>query len=107
MDGHGVVEVALGGSHANGHRESLQDFIRAELAGGRGKTVLLATQDMDEAERMCDDLALLHRGRLLYLGTLAGLLELGRRELGEGSGLGDIFVELVRRVDAARGGGAA
>lgn len=85
----------------------LQDFIRSELAGGRGKTVLLATQDMDEAERMCDDLALLHRGGLLYLGTLGGLLEMGRRELGEGSGLGDIFVELVRRDDAGRGGGAA
>jgi ABC-type multidrug transport system ATPase subunit len=85
----------------------LQDFIREELVGAGGKTVLLATQDMDEAERLCDDVALLHRGRLLYLGTLTGLLELGHRELGEGSGLGDIFVELVRRADRAEGGGPA
>ena len=83
----------------------LQDFVRAELVGSRGKAVLLATQDMDEAERLCDDVALLHRGRLLYLGTLAGLLEMGRRELGEAAGLGDIFVELVRREDGTEGGG--
>ncbi|MEW6555333.1 MAG: ABC transporter ATP-binding protein [Actinomycetota bacterium] len=82
----------------------LQDFVRSELVGAMGKTVLLATQDMDEAERLCDDVALLHRGRLLYLGTLAGLMELAGRELGEGAGLGDVFVELVRRDDAAEGG---
>ena len=84
----------------------LQDLIRTELAAARGKTVMVATQDMDEAERLCEDVALLHRGRLLYLGTLAGLQELGRRELGDGSGLGDIFVELVRRADEADGGPA-
>jgi ABC-2 type transport system ATP-binding protein len=78
----------------------LQDFIREELVEARGKTVLLATQDMDEAERLCDDVALLHRGRLLYLGTLAGLLERGERELGGRAGLGGIFVELVRREGA-------
>jgi len=60
---------------------------------------------MDEAERLCDDVALLHRGRLLYLGTAAGLLEMGRRELGEAAGLGDIFVELVRREDGTEEGG--
>ena len=78
----------------------LQDFIRDELVGKRGKTVFLATQDMNEAERMCDDVGVLHRGRLLYLGALAGLLERGRRELGDGAGLGEIFVELVRKEGA-------
>ena len=78
----------------------LQDFIRDELVGKRGKTVFLATQDMNEAERMCDDVGVLHRGRLLYLGPLAGLLERGRRELGDGAGLGEIFVELVRKAGA-------
>ncbi len=77
----------------------LRDFIRRELVEARGKAVLLATQDMDEAERLCEDVALLHRGRLLYLGTLAGLLETGRGELGAEAGLGDIFVELVRRAE--------
>lgn len=75
----------------------LQDFIRRELVKEGGKTVFLATQDMDEAERLCEDIALLHRGRLLYLGTLAGLMREGRRQLDGGAGLGDIFVHLVRK----------
>jgi len=78
----------------------LQDFILNELVEARGKTVFLATQDMYEAERLCEDVALLHRGRLLYLGTLAGLMQEGRRELGEGASLGDVFVELVRKEGA-------
>jgi len=78
----------------------LQDFILYELVEARGKTVFLATQDMYEAERLCEDVALLHRGRLLYLGTLAGLMQEGRRELGEGASLGDVFVELVRKEGA-------
>ncbi len=80
----------------------LQDFILRELVEEGGKTVLLATQDMQEAERMCDEVAILHRGRTLYLGSLAGLLRAGAREAGEGAGLGDIFVDLVRRDEAAR-----
>ena len=78
----------------------LQDFIRGELARGRGKTVFVATQDMHEAERLCEDVAVLHRGRLLYLGSLAGLLEEGRRKLGGQAGLGDIFVHLVEEERA-------
>jgi len=79
----------------------LQDLIRTELVERRGKTVFLATQDMDEAERLCEDVALLHRGRLLYIGTLNGLLREGRRELGEEARLGDIFVELVQGEDGS------
>lgn len=78
----------------------LQDFIAAELVKRRGKTVLLATQDMEEAERLCLEVGVLHRGRLLYLGPLAGLLEEGRRRLGEGVRLGDIFVNLVREDES-------
>jgi ABC-2 type transport system ATP-binding protein len=78
----------------------LQDFIRDELVRNRGKTVFLATQDMNEAERLCDDVGVLHRGRLLYLGPLSGLMEQGRRVLGDRAGLGEIFVELVREEEA-------
>jgi len=58
--------------------------------------VLLATQDMIEAERLCSDIAVLHTGRLLFLGPLAELMRQGRRELGEEAGLAEIFVDLVR-----------
>lgn len=78
----------------------LQDFIKEELVGQRHKTVLLATQDMSEAERLCEDVAIIHKGRILFLGPLAKLMELGGRELGRDAGLGDVFVDLVGREEA-------
>ncbi len=78
----------------------LQDFIRRELVEQMGKTVLVATQDMSEADRLCDDAAILHRGRLLYLGSLAKLLDQGRNKLGEGAGLADVFVDTVGEVES-------
>jgi ABC-2 type transport system ATP-binding protein len=46
-----------------------------ELAG-RGTTVLLTTQYLDEAERLADRIAILHGGRIIANGTLAQLKQL-------------------------------
>ncbi|TSD97279.1 ATP-binding cassette domain-containing protein [Skermania sp. ID1734] len=46
-----------------------------ELAG-RGTTVLLTTQYLDEAEQLADAIAILHQGRIIANGTLAELKEL-------------------------------
>ncbi len=46
-----------------------------ELAG-RGTTVLLTTQYLDEAEQLADRIAILHEGRIIADGTLAELKEL-------------------------------
>ena len=46
-----------------------------ELAG-RGTTVLLTTQYLDEAEHLADRIAILHRGRIIANGTLAELRQL-------------------------------
>jgi ABC-2 type transport system ATP-binding protein len=46
-----------------------------ELAG-RGTTVLLTTQDLDEAEHLADRIAILHGGRIIVNGTLAELKQL-------------------------------
>jgi ABC-2 type transport system ATP-binding protein len=46
-----------------------------ELAG-RGTTVLLTTQYLDEAEQLADRIAILHEGRILVNGTLAELKQL-------------------------------
>jgi ABC-2 type transport system ATP-binding protein len=46
-----------------------------ELAG-RGTTVLLTTQYLDEAEHLADRIAILHRGRIIANGTLAELKQL-------------------------------
>ena len=43
-----------------------------ELAG-RGTTVLLTTQYLDEAEQLADRIAILHEGRIIVDGTLAEL----------------------------------
>ena len=43
-----------------------------ELAKG-GTTVLLTTQDLDEAEHLADRIAILHEGRIIVNGTLAEL----------------------------------
>ena len=43
-----------------------------ELAG-QGTTVLLTTQDLDEAEALADRIAILHGGRIIVNGTLAEL----------------------------------
>jgi len=46
-----------------------------ELAG-RGTTVLLTTQYLDEAEHLADRIAILHEGRIIADGTLAELKQL-------------------------------
>lgn len=64
------------------------DFIRRESQ--QGKTVLLSTHYLDEAERMCNRVGLLHNGRLVAEGTLEELRELSGEEK-----LTDIFLKLV------------
>jgi ABC-2 type transport system ATP-binding protein len=72
----------------------LDPRVRYELldvvAGLRGRgdvTILLTTHYLDEAERLCDRVAIVHAGRIVALDTPASLLE----------GLGRELIEL--RVD--------
>ena len=51
----------------------LVDVIR-ELKD-EGKTILFSTHIMSEAERLCDRIAIIHRGRILTCDTLDGLRE--------------------------------
>ncbi|OWK34434.1 ABC transporter, ATP-binding protein [Fimbriiglobus ruber] len=53
-------------------RRELWDVIRAFKA--RGRTVLLTTHYMDEAERLCDRVAVIDHGRVIALGTPAELI---------------------------------
>jgi ABC-2 type transport system ATP-binding protein len=43
---------------------------------GRGATVLLTTQYLDEAEQLADRIAILHEGRIIANGTLVELRQL-------------------------------
>ena len=53
-------------------RRSLWDVVRGMKAAGR--TVMLTTHYMDEAESLCDRLAILDHGRILQSGTPAELI---------------------------------
>ncbi len=62
----------------------LRTFLRDELVGRLGTTVLLATHTAEEAFALCDRVAILHRGRLLAHGapsTLAAEFTGSRRRL--------------------------
>lgn len=73
------------------------DFVRREREGG--KTILLSTHYLDEAEDLCDRVGLLHNGRLLADGTLDEL-----RALAGEDRLSNIFLKLFHE---AEGSGAA
>jgi len=51
-------------------------FLREEVVGRQGCTVLLATHDADEAFELCDRLAVLNRGSIVARGTVAELSNL-------------------------------
>jgi ABC-2 type transport system ATP-binding protein len=53
-------------------RREVQDHIRTMKDAGRA--VLLATHDMDEAERLCDRLAVIAGGRIIATGTPRDLI---------------------------------
>ena len=63
-------------------RRQLWDIIRRFQA--RGGTILLTTHYMDEAERLCNRVAIIDRGRAIALGTPAELIEqLGGQQMVE------------------------
>ncbi|MCP4591918.1 MAG: ATP-binding cassette domain-containing protein [bacterium] len=64
------------------------DFIARER--DEGKTVLLSTHYLDEAESLCDCIGLLHNGALVAEGSLEAL----RSQIGE-ERLSDIFLRVV------------
>jgi ABC-2 type transport system ATP-binding protein len=57
------------------------------LSQETGMTVLLTTHYMEEADQLCDRVALMHRGRIEALGPPAEL----KRSLGPGASLEDVF----------------
>ena len=59
-----------------------------DLRRDHGMTVLITTHDMEEAEALCNNLAILHRGRISVVGKPSEL----RAGLGEGATMDDVFV---------------
>ncbi|MEU5426036.1 ATP-binding cassette domain-containing protein [Streptomyces olivoreticuli] len=85
-------------------RDSVWDRIN-RIRAGTGMTVLVTTHSMEEADRRCDRVALMHRGRIRALGTpeeLKSALVTHRREAG-GEDTGPPTLEDVFRHYAGSG----
>jgi ABC-2 type transport system ATP-binding protein len=65
--------------------------IIAELKA-RGKTLFLNSHIMNDVQQICDRIAILHKGRLIAIGTLPELL-------GPGESLEDYFVRTIEAAD--------
>jgi ABC-2 type transport system ATP-binding protein len=67
----------------------------------QGTTVVLVTHDVEEAERLCDRLVVLHRGRVVAAGTPAGIVDaLGGRTTVRFRD-GDVDVRTLRTIPGA------
>jgi len=57
-------------------------FLRDQLTKKMGKTILLVTHSLAEAESVCDRIAILNEGRIVSLGSVAEVKQsLGGRDL--------------------------
>jgi sodium transport system ATP-binding protein len=65
-----------------------------------GKTIIFSTHIMSEVEKLCDRIAIVHRGKLLSLGTLAELRDATGKHY-----LEDVFVQLVTEAEGVAGAG--
>ncbi len=68
-------------------KRSVWERIR-ELRRQFGATILMTTHDMEEADNLCDTVAILHRGRIASLGAPAALKE----QAGPEATLNDVFI---------------
>jgi ABC-2 type transport system ATP-binding protein len=75
-------------------RRYLQDYARQS-----GATLLIASHNMIEVERLCDDLLIMRRGKIVDRGTPGSLIErYGRRTLEE------VFLDIARAEPTAPAG---
>ncbi len=74
----------------------LKDLFRS--LASEGKTVILATHILEIAEKLCDRVGIMSRGRLVEEGSVA---ELRERMASPGRNLEEIFLALTAEADAA------
>ena len=60
-------------------------------------TILVTTHNMEEADRNCDRVAVMHHGRLVAVGSPASL----KAEVGDAATLNDVFIHFTgARLDS-------
>ncbi|MDI3340512.1 MAG: ABC transporter ATP-binding protein [Sphaerobacter sp.] len=78
-------------------KQDVQQFIR-QLRDEHDATSILCTHDMDEAERLCDRIAVIDRGRLIAVDTADGLKRTAANLVGRPvATLEDAFFQLTGR----------
>ena len=82
-------------------RHDLWNYIR--LLHEQGTTILLTTHYLEEAESLCEDIALISAGRIVARDTPEGLKRALRRDLARG-GLPADGLDLAAGRDGGRGG---
>ena len=75
-------------------KKDVQQLVR-DVRRQHGATVVLTTHDMDEADRLCDRLAVLDRGRVIALDEPARLKRLG-------DSMEDVFMRLTHEDEASK-----
>jgi len=79
-------------------KRDVQDFVR-QLRDQHDATILLCSHDMDEAERLCDRIAVLDQGKVVAIDTAQGLKDRVSAELGGITvTLEDVFIQLTGRT---------
>jgi ABC-2 type transport system ATP-binding protein len=79
-------------------KRDVQDFVR-QLRDRHDATILLCSHDMDEAERLCDRIAVLDQGKVVAIDTAEGLKARVSAELGGIEvTLEDVFIQLTGRA---------
>jgi len=76
-------------------KRQVQEFV-LEVRKDHDSTVLLTTHDMDEADKVCDRVAIIDRGRFVALDTPEALKEMVSGD-GQTATLEDVFMELTGR----------
>ena len=74
----------------------VQEFIE-ELRATHDTTIVLTTHDLDEAERLCDDITIIDDGRVVAEDTPAGLIASASARLGRPATLWDVFMAYTGR----------
>ena len=75
-------------------KRDVQAFV-LELRADHGTTIVLTTHDMEEADRLCDRIAILDGGRIVALDTPAGLKALVAPTEGRPATMEDVFMQVT------------
>lgn len=75
-------------------KRDVQAFVR-EIRAEHDATILLTTHDMEEADRLCDRIAIIDAGKIVALNTPVGLKQVVQAKNGGNPTLEDVFLALT------------